>query len=160
MEAMAAIGVASLLMALGIGLLHQLLKLDRSGRAAVAEAASLGRLGRTLRDDLRAATAPPEIEGDSARWTLPDGRAVVYAWTGQAVERHEPAAGDRLSRSETFRLPARTEARWESGPGTLAIVLRSADDRRVASWLDGYRIEARIGADRRFDGGRAREERP
>ena len=67
-------GAISVVLIVSAGLIHVLLRLDRAGRAHVAEAANLGRLAREFRRDVRAAT----VEEYGAAAPPPPLTATVY----------------------------------------------------------------------------------
>ena len=130
--------------------LHLLLRVDRSGRAALTEAVTVSRLGRQFRDDVRAASAAKPVEGKAGSpgglgLTLPGGRAVAYTNVPGFLERVE-SAGDKFTRREGYRLDP-TAAATFAVEGDLAVLTvgRKKDD--AGKSAVSYRVVATLGKD-------------
>jgi prepilin-type N-terminal cleavage/methylation domain-containing protein len=117
-EVVLGVGAVSIVLGLCAGLLHVLLRLDRTGRAHLVETATVGRLARQFRQDVHAAavTKPDRDDGGPAA-TLeltpnsPDGRRVVYAASPSAVVRTQHR-GAVVERRETYALPSCRDPRF------------------------------------------------
>jgi hypothetical protein len=157
-ELILVVGTIAILLGICASLIHLLLRLDRGGRAKVAEGVALGRLARDFRADVRAATAlePIPFASGPTSWlalTLPEGRGVEYRVRGDDLIRAERSAAAVL-RVETYRLPSGVAVAWDVEPlgdrTLVGLVLVPKPDREVATALADYRIEGVLGQDRRF----------
>jgi len=123
-EMMLVLGALVLVLSLCGGLMHTLLRLDRAGRAGVADAAGLGRLARQFRRDVRGAlVATPTAPGVTPGLGLvrPSGPAIFY---------YSLDAG-RLVREETYQGEPKARAREEYAVGRLGPVGFEVDGRWV-----------------------------
>jgi hypothetical protein len=130
--------------------LHLLLRVDRSGRAALTEGVTVSRLGRQFRDDVRAASGAKPVEGKAGSpagfgLTLPGGRAVAYTNAPGFLERVETAS-DKFVRREGYRLDP-TAAATFAVKGDLAVLTvgRKKDD--AGESAVACRIVATLGKD-------------
>lgn len=159
-ELLVVLTVASVMLTLCAGMVHLLLKLDRSGRSASETATDLARLARDFRADAHAAgpiappVAPPVGSADRLALTLDSGKTVEYQVRPLDVLR-TLREGDKVRRYETYRRPSRSsvaiEVRAEgTKPFASLVVDRPADGRDNSLYRD-YRIEAELGKDRRIN---------
>ncbi len=153
-EMLALITVLSILLGLCGGMIHLLMKLDRSGRVASDEAADLARLARDFRSDVHASTpaGPTTPAPDRLDLTL-DGRTVEYQVRPGDVLR-TLRDGDKIRRRETYRRPARASVRFalatDGTPPMASIVVDREGGGKDGSLYRDLRIDAVIGSDRRF----------
>jgi prepilin-type N-terminal cleavage/methylation domain-containing protein len=155
-EVLVVLTVAAVMLTLCAGMVHLLLKLDRSGRAASEEAADLTRLAHDFRADIHAAepATPPARAAD--RWTLSldGGKTVEYQVRPRDVLR-TLREGDKVRRHETYRRPPRASVSIEvghDGPRSLAsLVVDRPPDGQADSLYRDYRIEAELSRDRRIN---------
>ena len=150
-EMLATITVLTIFLGLAAGLIRLLLRLDQSGRDALAVASDLGRLAPTWRDDIHRApiTPAPAIAADRMTCAGPDDTRIAYTIRPRDLLR-EVARGDKVVRRETYRLPphasARFEASTEAGRPFAAVVIHRDDPGPVGRRDD--RVDAEVG---RFD---------
>jgi hypothetical protein len=156
--------VSSVSMVLGLcaGLLHVLLRLDRAGRAAAVEAATVGRLSRQFRRDVHAAVAARAEAKDGVavlELELPEGRSVAYRSRTHALERTE-RRGEEVDRRETYQVPTcrdpRFDVREEDGTTWVGLRLSRGDEARPGALRPDLGIVADAGRDARLS--RAAEE--
>ena len=107
-EMVLAIGSIAIVLGLCAGLLHVLLRLDRTGRAHLVETATIGRLARQFRQDVHAARQA-RIDGgpDGAAnldLKLAGDRRIVYEARERALLRTEQQ-GTTVQRRESYTLP-------------------------------------------------------
>ena len=112
-EMVLAISAVAIVLGLCAGLLHVLLRLDRTGRDHLVETATVGRLARQFRLDVHAAHAAKAGGGDDPaaklELVLTDDRTVVYEARPHALTRVENQ-GAIVQRRETYSLPFCREA--------------------------------------------------
>jgi hypothetical protein len=155
-EVVLAVFLVSLVLGLSAGLLHVLLRLDRSGRSAAVESSTVGRLSRQFRRDVHAAVAA-RVETrrgfSELSLELDEGHSVAYRSRTHALERTErrPDAAERL---ETYRIPngrdPRFEVRAEDGTTWVALRLMRGDDGDPGTLRPDIGIVADAGRDARF----------
>jgi hypothetical protein len=151
-EIVLAIGTVAIVLGLCAGLLHVLLKLDRTGRSHVAETATIGRLARQFRQDVHAAaTAKPGPRGENLELRLPDDHTIVYETHERALTRVDQE-GATPRRRETYSLPSCPASGFEVSERDGKVWVRA----RLRRGLHDLAIEAVAGRDRDRD--RARRE--
>ena len=157
-ELMAAMTTLTIILAVCAALMTMLMRLDGSGRDHVANEATLARLARAFRADVREAdrVEPLAAGKPSNGLSLADGasHSVEYAIVKGAVVRRE-WWDDVVVAQERFTLPASASPRFERLPGDGPAILALVLDRRSAKAVGEaathpYRIEAASGAARRF----------
>jgi len=142
-EMLAAISTGVILLGLATMLIAALVKLDKAGRARLAEESHLDRLARAFRADVHAPTGLGPGAGPAAlTLTLPEGRAVAYRAVAGAVIRVRVVGADR--REDRYPLPARSTARFDPGRDAVGLFVDRAPGRA------GLRIDAVLGSDHRF----------
>jgi type II secretory pathway pseudopilin PulG len=165
-EMVLVIGALSAVLGLCVAVIGALMTLDRAGRARLNEGATLARLARQLRQDARAAskgevTGRRQVPDRRLVLTLPDDRVVGYEWSAGRLLRTERAPGGP-ERRESFRLPLRGAPRFrvaEDGGATwVSLVFERKPGEAPLIPAHDYRVEARLGKDRRLAerGGKAR----
>lgn len=110
-ELLLVISALAVLFGICVVLLHGLLKLDRGGRAHLAEATTRDRLARRFRLDVRAASdsKPGRAEdgaADRLELSLPDGRVINYRVVKGRIVRDEHDKNGGTIHHESFRLPS------------------------------------------------------
>jgi prepilin-type N-terminal cleavage/methylation domain-containing protein len=149
-EVVAAIAVGSVIMGLGIALLHLLLRLDRETREDLRARAALARLAEQFRDDAHGAVGPASTPPHPGPWRFPlrGDRVAEYVQEADGLTRVE-RAGNEDQRRESYRLPAGTAVSVEveeSKSGRMAvlrIVPGDKEPREPAAY--SVRIEAALG---------------
>ncbi|WP_435016123.1 pilus assembly FimT family protein [Tundrisphaera sp. TA3] len=153
-ELLVVMTLLAILLGLCVGTLHLLMRLDRSGQDAGAEASDLFRLARAFRADAHAARdpEPPAASAERFAFATADGRSVEYAARPGDILR-TARQGDRIVGRDTFRRPP-------GGPVAFAVdrpegsapivVLRIGRPPGGPGW--GQAIEAEYGKDRRRSG--------
>ena len=155
-ELLVVLTVASVMLTLCAGMIHLLLKLDRSGRTASETAADLARLARDFRADAHAAApiVPPIRAADRLALSLDGGKTVEYQVRPLDILR-TLREGDKVRRYETYRRPSRSsaaiEVRAEGHRPFASLVVDRPSDGRDDSLYRDYRIEAELGKDRRIN---------
>lgn len=111
--------MSSLLIIFGVCvvLMHGLLKLDRAGRAHLAEGSSSDRLARQFRLDVRSASrSKPGREdrapADHLELVRPDGRIIDYRVLKGQIVRDEHDKGGQAFGHESYRLPSHALPRF------------------------------------------------
>jgi prepilin-type N-terminal cleavage/methylation domain-containing protein len=163
-EMLAAIGVSGVVMAIAVGLLLSLFKLDQSSRDHSVDHQSLARLEADFRGDAHAATSLVRSEGPAKgqeivgegkkgpawelRFPQPD-RSVRYAWQGGGLVREERAG--KATRRDGYRLPPGSTVAFERSPPIVSLRVvcgTPSGDRAVGRTI---RIDAVLGSDHRFE---------
>ncbi|WP_406701008.1 hypothetical protein V5E97_19670 [Singulisphaera sp. Ch08] len=107
-------------------LMHGLLRLDRTGRNHLAEAASRDRLFRQFRLDVRSASRSKPGRGDATpsdhlELAIPDGRVIDYHVVNGQIVRDEHGKGGQVFHHELYRLPSRALPRFQVRPEESAL---------------------------------------
>jgi type II secretory pathway component PulJ len=153
-ELLVVMTVTAVMLGLCAGMIHLLMRLDRSGRTASDESADLARLARDFRADVHASSKDPGRSNDRMTLTIDGGPTVEYQARPHDILR-TVRDGEKVRRFETYRRPARTSITYQldsAGPRPIAILTidRPSDARDDSSYRD-YRIEAELGKDRRLN---------
>jgi prepilin-type N-terminal cleavage/methylation domain-containing protein len=160
-EMIVVMSAMAVILGMCVGLIQALLKLDRIGRAHLAEVTARGRLARQFRQDVRAASrAEPVRDRDgraaALRLDRPDGPSVEYRAGPGRLDRDERPEGDAPARRETFRLRAtgapRFEVRDDGGDAFVGLLVPDWTAFEPAGGPRESRIEALLGRDRRLSG--------
>jgi type II secretory pathway component PulJ len=122
-EMVLVIGTIAIVLGLCAGLLHVLLRLDRTGRAHLVETATIGRLARQFRADVHAASEASNRGKNAATANLDlelaGERRIVYEAGDRALVRTEQQ-GATVERRERYTLPFCRAGRFR---------LRTTDDK-------------------------------
>ena len=161
-EALAAIALLSAVFTATAGLLHLMMRLERGSRDELAATIAEGRLAIDVRDDVHAAIGVTSADDgepnppDRLELELPGGASASYRVDGEKLRRLRIDPSGRR-RFESYRLPRRTNARWErvgrGGETVVALVLERPEGPRGEGRPRTLRIEAVLGRDHRFKGG-------
>lgn len=159
-EAVAAIGISSVLASLALGLIGSLVRADHNGRRHLQETQSLARLAAQFRADVAAADNAA-LSDDSTQLELhfSDDRTAVYATEAGRATREEFTGGTR-QRHESFVLPETARLAFEidrarqPAPADLSLVRLSlaglsqarADEANPATVARGARLGWRVEA--------------
>lgn len=116
-EMVLVIGAITVLLGLCAGMIHRLLKLDRVARAHLTETATVARLARQFRQDVRASMrAEPGGDADHPGSVLElsrsDNEWVSYRPEGRSLIRTHRRTG-QVDRRESYALPRRGTPRFE-----------------------------------------------
>jgi prepilin-type N-terminal cleavage/methylation domain-containing protein len=161
-ELMVVMTVTAIILTLSAGMIHLLLKLERSSRTASEQANDLARLGRDFRADVHASiedyttleAVPKRFGANRMRLKVSENRTVEYQVRPGDILR-TVREGDKVRHFETYRRPSRTSARfWSDGVGPRTFVLLMIDqptDSRDNSLYRKYQIEAELGKDHRLN---------
>jgi hypothetical protein len=152
----------SVMFGLCIGMIHVLLRIDRAGKAQVAERAARSRLGREFRADVHAAERAEPASGRTHRLllVLPGERTVEYRFEPRRILRVCSQSGE-LKNQDAFVLPrgSAADVELESRAGRTFVVLSVEPHDKSepgAVTLREYQIDAALGIDHRFDAGKDR----
>jgi type II secretory pathway component PulJ len=159
-EVLLVVGAVSLVLGLCAGLLHVLLRLDRTGRAHLVETTTVGRLARQFRQDVHAATRAKPVAGadgplSNLELAFPEDRIVAYEAREHALVRTQNH-GAEVERRETYTLPFRREPRFlvRDDEGKVWVSLRlprgAESDTGPKSLRHDLQIEALAGRDHRL----------
>ena len=155
-EILVTITVLAVLLGLGAGLLHIVLRLDQKGREALNVAADQARLIEVFRADVHAATVDPapQVAADHLTLAQPESGRIDYTIRTNNLLR-EVRQGDQIRHREVYRLSPRTSARFEatSESGRPWVVFRIDPPTTKASGR-GVRVEAEAGRLARWIGGK------
>ena len=158
-ELLGTLTVLAILLGLGAGMIHLVLRLDRASRDALDVARDQARLGQDLRLDAHGAgPGLPVIAADRLTLMLAGGGRVEYTVRPHDLVR-EVRQGDKLRRREVYRRPPRTSARFEAvdagGRSLVALVIdRSTPTGNSGLVEPATRIEAEVGRFARWAGGK------
>jgi hypothetical protein len=154
-----AIGSVAIVIGLCAGMLHVLLRLDRTARSHLVETTTIGRLARQFRQDIHAAReANPSAAGNGPaaklELVLAGDRSITYETRDGSLLRREHR-GDTAGRLETYRLPYRREGAFvvqpQDGKVWVQLRLRRSPESDAASGASGRRqdvaIDAHLGRD-------------
>ncbi|TWU12695.1 hypothetical protein CA54_15200 [Symmachiella macrocystis] len=163
-EMIVVIGASSIILLVGAGMLHTLMRSERVATESLVHATNHARLAAQFRDDIHAATTV-SIQGepgadDVLQITNPNAAEILYSQQGRLLVRRETEA-THPPRHEQFRLPVDVRIRFainDSGPHKIAdLSWNFVDDDSMTSAeratrppLNPLKIEAIIGKDHRF----------
>jgi hypothetical protein len=164
--------MSALTMVLGLcaGLIHAVLRLDRTGRSYVVETTTIGRLSRQFRGDVHAATRARPI-GDGGAFApglelaLPGDRTILYQSRDRSLVRTQQH-GEILERREIYTLPYCPVPRFavETPPGqtwaSLRLPRNTRPDAGPNSLYHELAIDALVGRDQRFTSAAPEETTP
>jgi hypothetical protein len=149
-EMVLAIGGVTIIIGLCAGLLHTLLRLDRSGRESLNDSTSLARLARQFRQDVRASSKvrlEPD-RPDSIGLVREGGPAVSYRVEEGRLLREEKDA-ETTRRREAFLVGHPGPVRFEVEGGLVRVVIpRDKGGERLSPGRSAVAVEARLGKDR------------
>jgi prepilin-type N-terminal cleavage/methylation domain-containing protein len=154
LELLMVIMVGSVLLGLSAGLLHALLKVDRSGRAHLAGLAREARLAHLFRLDVRAAHRGWTVDkAGKLALDLGDDHTVEYVAQGKELHRVERMR-DAVRNQDAFALPRDGAVRFDIEPRGPITVVRLAIERAPAT-VDSVtrratQIESVLAQDHRF----------
>jgi prepilin-type N-terminal cleavage/methylation domain-containing protein len=151
-EMVAVLTVGSVILGIGVGMLHLLLRTERTGRQRVPQSRVVARLAQQFRSDVNAAERQMS-SSKPAEWqfALSDHRLVVYRMVPGGVEWSERQDG-KLLRQESYLLPRGWSAAI-TGPGRATPALLSLV---ITDKADPYApgrellVTAVLGKDQRF----------
>lgn len=148
-ELVLVIGGVTAVLLLCAGLLHALLSLDRSGRGALNDTATVARLARRFRQDARAATAakPSPKEGSPGlEFTKGDGPAIAYRVEGKRLFREE-VSGKTVKSREGYAVDRLGPVGFVVEGGRVRLVLSRKPSGPHVPARPAVRVEATLGKD-------------
>jgi prepilin-type N-terminal cleavage/methylation domain-containing protein len=151
-EMIVVLTVGAVVVGIGAGMLHLLLRTEQTGRGRVLQARVLARLAEQFRGDVGAAVrqTPGAREGEW-RFVLMGDRLVTYRALPGEVQWDESMAGKRV-RQESYVLPGGSSAaitvQSKAMPVMASLVI--ADHGTPAATSREMRITAVLGKDHRF----------
>lgn len=145
-ELVLVVGGVTVVLGLCAGLLHALLKLDRSGRQTLADSGNVARLARQFREDVRASsTAKAAAAGlDLATG---DGPAIAYRVEGTGLIREETLGGAVRSR-EGYMIDRLGPLGFEVKGSRVRLLLARRSGTGLALARPAVNIDASLGKDR------------
>ena len=154
-EMLAAITVGSVMLGIGVGILHLLLRAEGTGRERVHKTQVLTHLAEQFRNDMGAAVKQTLAQSDRPKqwqFALADNRTVTYRALPGEVRRDERTA-DKLVRQESYTLPEGYAAaikvfEYQAKPAEVNLVI-ARDPTPLAAGRE-MRIIAQLGKDHRF----------
>lgn len=166
-EMLAIIAAGSAMMAVAMGLLHSLIRIEHGAREEARRQTSLDRLADQFRRDVRAAGRFAKLEGAEAagvqvperpagapgwQFALDDGRTVQYGPGRRELIRTERVGNDPVAR-ESYVLPCDAtvsiEPVGEAAPGIVRLRVAPDDVQPLTIWR-GTCVDAELAKDRRF----------
>ncbi len=151
-ELMVVLTVGTVIVGIGVGTLHVLLRTEQTGRDRVPQAGVLARLAAQFRSDVNAAVRQTAGEHRAEwRFALTEDRLVAYRALPGELRREEHVAG-KLVRQETYVLPGGSSA-------TIAVESKAAPPVASLVIVGGgppsaigrqWRVTAVLGKDHRF----------
>ena len=152
MEMLVVLTVGSVMLGISVGMLHLLLRSERTGRDRVHRAAVSARLAEQFRADAAAAARHVPIEAPSptlCQFVLPGDRTVTYWELPEEVRREERIA-DKPVRQESYTLPdGCSVAVTVNGDPTLVSLVVTHKNTPPAAGR-AMRVMALLGKDHRF----------
>jgi hypothetical protein len=137
----------SIVLALCGSLLHTLLRLDRAGRESLSDSATVSRLSRQFRVDVRSSQeARPGGDG-SLRLTKPEGPDVSYRLDGGRLLREE-TAGKQVLRRESYTVARLVPLAFEVEGKIVLLSMSRRTTNQYAMARPPFVIEAGLGKDR------------
>ena len=163
-EMIVVIGASSIILLVGVGMLHTLMRSERVATESLVHATNHARLAAQFRNDIHAATTAT-IQGKpgedyALQITDPNAAEISYAQKGRLLVRKETKP-TQPPRHEQFRLPEDVRIRFainDSGPHKIADLSwnftdddsTTNADRATRPPLNPLKIEAVIGKDHRY----------
>jgi type II secretory pathway component PulJ len=162
-EMVLVIGALSAVLGLCVGTIRGLVTLDRSGRARLTEEATLSRLARQVREDVRAARSGivtgANDKNSQLDLRLSAGQVIEYRWAVGRLTRTRRGPGKTESH-EAFTLPHRANPRFkvsdEAGQTWVTFVLEPKADVAPLERQREFLVEAWLGKDHRLDSPRSK----
>lgn len=147
-ELMLIVGSTTMILSLCGVFLHLVMRIDRSGRAALADGHTAAGFARQFRRDVHAARSAKASDGPAGAVDLAaaDGPTVRYEATRFGVERRE-TSGESVVRRELYRLDNLDGADFRVDGPTVVASIRRVPDVKSISPRPEYRVEARLGRD-------------
>lgn len=157
-ELVIALGVAAIILAIAVGIIHLMLTAERHATHNVHRLMTVNRLTDFVRADVHAATAASLVMGNASEkpglaLTLPDGKHITYSQDKQTIDRLETGANGKSQR-ERFHLPANAGCRFEtlSEPSGVRMVVTTPRGARVSGDARNVvQVEAVTARDHRFE---------
>jgi prepilin-type N-terminal cleavage/methylation domain-containing protein len=153
-EMLAAITIGSVVLGIGIGILHVLLRAEETGRERVHQAQVLTHLAEQFRSDVGAAVRQMPAQDDRPKqwqFVLANDCTVTYRALPGEVRRDERTA-DKLVRQETYALPegytAAIRVERDAKPAIVSLVI-AREPTPLAAGRE-MRVAAVLGKDHRF----------
>ena len=159
-ETVAMMGAGAAMMAIAVGVLHMLMRLEQVSRDEVRQRVAVDRLADQFRRDVHAAdrfTPVDATEGEDSRpaWqlALEAGHAVEYRAEQKELLRTERAEGE-VVKLESFSLPARATVSidlvGEAAPGIVSLQIARDGSQAPGPIWRRFNVEAALAKDRRF----------
>jgi prepilin-type N-terminal cleavage/methylation domain-containing protein len=153
-EIIVVLTIGTVVVGIGVGMLHLLLRTEQSGRDRVPQARAVARLAEQFRSDaaaaMRQASGSPPGEW---RFVLPENRLVTYRALPGEVQWDERLAG-KLLRRESYLLPGGSSAaisvQGKAAPAMASLVI--VNDGPPPAAGHEMRVIAVLGKDHRFTG--------
>ena len=150
-EMVVVVGAVTIILSLCGLVLHGMLRLDRTGRGALDDAATIGRLARQFREDVREATTaevtkakdkPPGLK------VVATDKTIVYQIEGIRLLRIESTLEGKPRRREGFRIDRLGPVTFEVGPPIVNMTLLRTPNSQGNLPRPAIRVVAELGKDR------------
>lgn len=151
-ETVAVLTVGSVIVGIGVGMLHLLLRTERTGRDRVPQSRMVARLAQQFRSDVNAAVRQvPATKQGPWQFVMADRRLVTYRILAGEV-RWDERQGDKVVRQESYVLPSGRSAtivpQAPATPAVLSLVL--TDNGPPGTAGREMLVTAVLGKDQRF----------
>ena len=153
-EMLVALTAGSVMLGIGIGIVHLLMQTERNGRDRMHRSFVSTALAEQFRADAAAALrviSDKDKQPTQCRFAMDAHRTVIYSATTEAIQRVERTA-DKLVRQETYPLPANSSGVFRidanAKPALATLVIAANPDHATLS--REYCVTARLGKDHRF----------
>jgi len=145
-ELLVVIAVMTIILSSTTVVLHGMYRADRAARRDLEASTGVARLAQRFRTDAHAAEAV-EMNEAVLTFKLADSRSIAYEFAEQRVERVVRRDG-KLEHRDAFRLASGNSIEWKSSEqdSVKFVGLQIGEPKGETA-----RIEARVGADRRFE---------
>ena len=152
-EMVVVIGAVTVVLSLCGMILHGLLKLDKSGRAQLDDAATIGRISRQFRADVRDASSAEILKaGDkpSGLKIVRDGATISYAVDGRRLIRVASTKDGKPRNRESYRVDRIGPVVFEAVPPTVQLTFLRAPSEPKHLPHPAIRIVGELGKDLRL----------
>ena len=166
-EVLVAVSISGVVLTTGIGLIHMILRVERTTQQSVSLGTAGSRLSRVFRQDLHRATLcriSSSEDGTSSRLELqlPHERAVTYEATGHRLTRAANAGGKPEHHDQfVFPIGCRIDLQASHSPDRTAVLIWQAENRMRGAAMPNrtdsqsprdllLRIQATLARDQRY----------
>ncbi len=153
-EMVVVVGAVTIVLSMCGLVLHAIMRLDRSGRRGFDDAATVGRLARQFRRDVRSASSAKTSAAKDTKSQLDlkfhDKQTVTYALEGIKLIRTEKQEDGKILNREGFRVDRIGPLRFETEGTWVRLKLKRTSENGAMLPKPPIQVEARLGKDDAF----------